>query len=193
MCPSTKPAARKSGHSMEQTATGLEHLGLYLYNEFITASEERELIPKLLAPVKVSYKNVAGRSTIQRYGDSRSYSNGIVSATIPEQFVALGARLCDQKLLAVMPLSVTVNEYAPGDVIRAHIDDPNAGKVITVLSLGSPATMLFKRKDVPDSHSVVLPPRSIVQMSDEIRFTWTHEILPVQAHRYSVVFRGYGD
>jgi len=178
---------------MQQSVTGLEQLGLALYSDFITTSEELELLPKLLAPVQFNYKHTAGRSTVQRYGDPRVYSNYIVSATIPAHFVALGARLCEHKLLPTPPLSVTVNGYEPGDVIRAHIDEHSAGKVITVLSLGSPATMVFKRKGVPDEHAVVLPPRSIVQMRDEIRLTWTHEILPVEAHRYSVVFRGWKD
>lgn len=178
---------------MEQIATGLEPIGLSLYGEFITASEELALVPKLLAPVQFGYKDTAGRSTIQRYGDPRVYSNHLVSATIPAHFVALGARLCALELLSTPPLSITVNEYRPGDVIRAHIDEPSAGKVITVLSLGSPATMVFKRKDPAESHAVVLPPRSVVQIRDDIRFTWTHEILPVPAHRYSVVFRGWKD
>ena len=181
---------------MQPIVTGIEHIGLSLYGEFLTPEEELALTPKLLAPVQFGYKDTAGRSTIQRYGDPRVYSNHIVSATIPEHFVALGARLCELELLPTPPLSITVNEYKPGDVIRAHIDEPSAGKVITVLSLGSPATMVFKRKDPPDERaviSVVLPPRSVVQMRDEIRFMWTHEILPVPAHRYSVVFRGWDD
>jgi hypothetical protein len=178
---------------MEQITTGLEQLGLSLYGEFLTPENELALVPKLLAPVRSGPKDTSGRSTIQRYGDPRVYSNHIVSATIPAHFVELGARLCEHQLLPTPPLSVTVNEYAPGDVIRAHIDEPSAGKVITVLSLGAPATMLFKLKGTPESHAVVLPPRSIVQMRDDIRYTWTHEILPVQARRYSVVFRGWGD
>lgn len=178
---------------MQPIVTGLEQLGLALYGEFLTPAEELALVPKLLAPVKFGYKDTAGRSTIQRYGDPRVYSNHIVSATIPEHFVELGTRLCELELLPTPPLSITVNEYKPGDVIRAHIDEPSAGKVITVLSLGTPATMVFKLKGTPESHAVELPPRSIVQMRDEIRFTWTHEILPVPAHRYSVVFRGWSE
>ena len=178
---------------MEQITTGLEQLGLYLYGEFLTPDEERALMPKVLSPARIAPKDKSGRSTIQRYGDSRVYSNYILSATIPDHFVELGARLCENKLLPTPPLSVTVNEYAPGDVIRAHIDEPSAGEVITVLSLGSPATMVFKLKGTQESHHVMLPPRSIVQMRDDIRYTWTHEILPVQAQRYSVVFRGWDD
>ncbi len=193
MCPSTKLAAKKLGRSMQQIVTGLEHLGLSLYGNFLTPENELVLLPKLLVPIKFGSVETSGRSTVQRYGDSRVYSNYIVSPTIPEHFVTLGAMLCDYQLLPSPPLSVTINEYKPGGIIRAHIDAPNAGRVITVLSLGAPATMLFKRKGVPDTHAVVLPPRSIVQMRDEIRLSWTHEILPVKAHRYSVVFRGWED
>lgn len=178
---------------MHQILTGHEDIGLTLYGDFITPDEELALVPKLFVRVQFGYKDTGGRSTIQRYGDSRSYSNYIVSDVIPEHFVALGARLCEHNLLVTPPCSVTINEYAPGDVIRAHIDDRHAGRVITVLSLGSPATMLFKLKGAQRLERVVeLPPRSVVQLRDDIRFTWTHEILPVPARRYSVVFRGYG-
>lgn len=177
---------------MQQIVTGHEHLGLHLYGEFLTPDEELALLPKLLAPVRFGYKDTAGRSTVQRYGDPRAYSNYIVAADIPEHFAALGARLCEHKLLTTPPLSVTVNEYTPGAGIRAHIDAPHAGRVVTVLSLGAPATMVFKLPNTTAERAVVLPPRSVVQMRDEIRFTWTHEILPVSAQRYSVVFRGYG-
>jgi alkylated DNA repair protein alkB family protein 8 len=167
----------------------LEALGLSLVLDFITSEEEQALLPKLLVPLTVTYRESNGRSTIQRYGDSSAYNNYMVSAVIPEHFAVLGARLVEQGLMSYFPDSVTVNEYQPGDVIPAHIDAPKAGRVITVLSLGSPATMVFALKGTNTKHSVTLPPRSLAQMRDDIRYTWTHEILPVPAQRYSVVFR----
>jgi alkylated DNA repair protein alkB family protein 8 len=174
---------------MKAIVTGLEELGLSLYGDFLTPENELALLPKLLAPVTFQRKETKDRTTIQRYGDCRAYSNCVVSSVIPPHFVELGGRLLEQNLIAYVPDSVTVNEYAPGDVIPAHIDAPIAGRVITVLSLASPATMVFKLAGTSAIHSVVLPPRSVVQMRRDIRFKWTHEILPVAAQRYSVVFR----
>lgn len=167
----------------------LEALGLTLTLDFIAPEEEQALLPTLIAPVDFKYKESGGRSTIQRYGDASAYANYVVSATIPEHFAALGARLVARNLATYLPDSVTVNEYQPGDGIPAHIDAPRAGRVITVLSLGAPATMVFALKGTATKYSVVLPPRSIAQMRGEIRDIWTHEILPVADTRYSVVFR----
>lgn len=167
----------------------LEDLGLTLVLDFITPEEEQALLPKLFVSTKFSYKETSGRSTIQRYGDSSAYSNWVVSPIVPEHFAALGARLMERNLATYLPDSVTVNEYQTGDKISAHIDAPRSGRVITVLSLGTPATMVFALQGTHTKHSVVLPPRSIAQMRGEIRNTWTHEILPVADKRYSVVFR----
>ena len=40
-----------------------------------------------------------------------------------------------------------------------------------------------------DSYTVVLPPRSLVVMKDEIRYQWRHSVEPVEELRMSVVFR----
>lgn len=167
----------------------LEALGLTLALDFITPEEEQALLPKLIVPANIPYKESNGRSTIQRYGDASAYANYVVSATIPEHFALLGARLMAQNRVTYFPDSITVNEYQPGDLIPAHIDAPRAGRVITVLSLGSPATMVFALKGTATQYSVILQPRSIAQMRGDLRYVWTHEILPVTDTRYSVVFR----
>jgi alkylated DNA repair dioxygenase AlkB len=82
-----------------------------------------------------------------------------------------------------------MNQYLIKQAILAHIDLPEGGEVITVLSLLSPATMVFRYRQTERMFSVPLPPRSLVQMRDEIRYNWTHEILPVESTRYSLVFR----
>jgi hypothetical protein len=48
--------------------------------------------------------------------------------------------------------------------------------------------MVFKKKNL-DNIVQELYARSLVQMKDEIRNDWTHEILPVKNTRYSIVFR----
>lgn len=161
--------------------------GLTLIQEFLTAAEEQTLIPLLLVPEVVGLRTQPKRNRVQRYGSAVPYNSHILSATIPAHFLAIGRQLVVQQLLPTLPDSVTINEYLKGDIIPAHVDAPAGGPVITVLSLGGHATMLLKRQE--KSYTVALPPRSLLQLRDELRYKWTHEITPVAATRYSVVFR----
>jgi alkylated DNA repair dioxygenase AlkB len=69
----------------------------------------------------------------------------------------------------------------------AHIDNQNAWPVVTIISLASTAQMRLEK----DEQSLILDltPRSLLQMSGEIRNKWTHEVLPLKADRVSLVFR----
>ena len=188
MCPSTKLAAKKSGRSMEQIVTGHEQLGLALYGEFITASEEQLLVTRFSAGSPPNAKpRDTQRQSIKRYGSDKSYGSYMLADTIPAYLQALCDRLLETKLVSVLPDSVSINEYLKGQHIPPHIDNPASGRVVTVLSVESPATMIFIRG--VDTFSVVLPPRSLVQIQDEIRNDWKHAIEPVASRRYSLVFR----
>jgi alkylated DNA repair dioxygenase AlkB len=162
-------------------------LGLTLLPEFISANEEAELLAQINKVAPSRQKKVPMRNSIRRYGSSEPYFDNVVSPTIPDHFLSLCQRLVEQKLVAAMPDSVTVNEYYAGQVIKAHVDRINAGPVITILSLGSPAVMEFARGD--QQFSVKLFPRGLVQLRNEIRYDWTHAIAPVPGLRYSLVFR----
>ena len=111
----------------------------------------------------------------------------MLADTIPDYLQALCDRLLEHKLVSVLPNSVSINEYLKNQRILPHIDNPASGRVVTVLSVESPATMIFIRD--PERFSIVLPPRSLVQLRDEIRNDWKHAIEPVASRRYSLVFR----
>jgi alkylated DNA repair dioxygenase AlkB len=164
--------------------------GLTLVRDFVSQAEEQALLLEFSQSPHRQHFATDQRNSIWRYGDDRAYKNYVISPTIPANLQALGARLVAQGLLDVEPNHVTVNEYLQGQTISAHIDAPKAGPVITVLSLGVPATMVFARPNTNTRRSVVLPPRSLVQMRGDLRLVWTHEILPVPGTRYSLVFRG---
>jgi len=165
-------------------------LGLTLQFEFILPEEEH----LMLAGINQTYRPSTGitsakyRNSIHRFGAGDIYKDNLVSTIIPEYFQSVIDKLLAEKLIAAAPDAVTVNEYLTGQSIHPHIDAPEAGPVITVLSLLSPAIMLFSRG--AESFEVELPPRSLVQMRGVIRNVWRHAILPVEATRYSVVFRG---
>lgn len=163
---------------------------LTLVEDFVSAAEEQELLEILEANIPsgtTRHHKQLRRNVVQRWGSNKPYFNDVLSPIIPDYFQPLLDRLVAQKLVGLRPDSVTLNQYLKNQAISAHIDDPKAGNVITVLSLKSPATMVFRRD--AQSVSVDLPARSLVQMRDDIRYNWTHEILPVAVTRYSLVFR----
>lgn len=159
-------------------------LGFSLIEEFITPAEEAFLLEHFN---KTEKKKAKGRNTIQRFGSSAPYRGNIVSNTVPTYFNFLLDKILENKLLELRPNSVTINEYHAGQEITSHIDSKSSGEVITVLSLMSSATMILAKKE--QKHKVVLQPRTIIQMRNEIRHHWTHAIEPVQSLRYSLVFR----
>jgi alkylated DNA repair dioxygenase AlkB len=74
---------------------------------------------------------------------------------------------------------LTINEYLPGQGIASHIDTHSCfGDTIISLSLSSGCVMKFKNCSEQQQQylSIYLPPRSILIMSDEIRFVWEHAI-----------------
>ena len=160
-------------------------LGFSIIPDFISVEEEQMLFPHI--DTKKVNKSGKNRNSIRRYGSSGPYRGNLISATIPDHFTFLLDRLVEQKLVPVRPNSVAVNEYLAGQMITPHIDSNSSGDVITVLSLMSDATMIFQLS--PFKESVLLPARSISQMSGEIRYKWQHSIKPVESQRYSIVFR----
>ena len=167
----------------------LDVRALTLLDEFISTAEEQTLLAHIEAgiPTGQTRRHSRTRNVIQRWGSPVPYPNDILSDTIPEYFQFLLDRLVAQKLVDRRPDSITLNQYLEKQVIKPHVDLPEGGAVITVLSLLTPATMVFTL--AKRAFSVELPPRSLVQLRDEIRYNWNHEILPVRDTRYSLVFR----
>lgn len=173
-----------------QVIKNWQHLGLSLVHDFISEQEEQQILAGIAQTAGRGVKPISKvyRNSIQRFGDTSIYSDNSIAADIPEYFAPVLDRLLSEQLIAAKPDAVTVNEYVTGQIIHPHIDAPAAGPVITVLSLLSPAMMAFTLGH--ERFEVKLPARSLVQMRDTIRNDWKHEILPVAALRYSVVFRG---
>lgn len=123
-----------------------------------------------------------GRSGIKRYG-TKVYKNDFVSNAIPEHFQFLFDRLKPEFDFD----HLTVNEYQAGRGISAHFDSKLSGETIVVLSLLSEAEMKLAHKGHEEVYK--LNPRSLLSMSGDARWKYTHEILPVKSLRYSLVFR----
>lgn len=168
--------------------TTLSALGLSLLPDFITEGEEAELLLyiRLYMPARPRI-GVYDRNAIVRFGSNKPFSD-VRSGKIPEVFDRLCRKLAEAGHAEVKPDSITINEYYPQQTIRPHVDPPQCGPVITVLSLYSAATMVFTKEN-DDNLEVELPARSLVQMRGAIRNDWQHEIKPVKNLRYSIVFR----
>lgn len=135
-----------------------------------------------------SFSGKTGKDrSILRFGETLSYSSNKVSDTIPEMLMKLTQKIEDDGFVSDIR-HVTVNRYDVGQSIAFHVDSKEAGDVITVLSLASDAVMLFKDNKGKVSRQPV-PANSLLQMTDEHRYKMKHSIEPVQAVRYSIVFR----
>jgi alkylated DNA repair dioxygenase AlkB len=163
----------------------LAELGLSLIEDFATPEEETAILQQV--PPTPPRLCVQERNSIRRFGSQSAYRTNVVGKFIPESISVLCRRLHQQKILDFVAHSITVNEYQKGQQIAPHIDEPRCGPVIAVLSMCSPATMRLTSNT--DSYTIVLPPRSLVVMKDEIRYQWRHSVEPVEELRMSVVFR----
>lgn len=167
----------------KSTLTGL---GLILIPDFLTESEEKEIVSQI--PESQYKKRTSERNSIRRFGSNIPYKNQIESNIIPDYLDKIAQKLVDNKLLLVKPNSVSINEYLPGNAIAPHIDSIESGPIITILSLLSDATMVLNHP-TKEEQQILVPRLSILQLKNEIRYSWTHSILPVQNKRYSIVFR----
>ncbi|XP_038243396.2 alkylated DNA repair protein alkB homolog 8 isoform X7 [Dermochelys coriacea] len=76
------------------------------------------------------------------------------------------------------PDQLTINQYEPGQGIPPHIDTHSAFEdEIISLSLGTEIVMDFKHPD-GRTVAVMLPQRSLLVMTGESRYLWTHGITP---------------
>ncbi len=158
-------------------------LGFNMIHDFISLEEEVEIMNHIERKIQRKTKE---RNSIQRFGNA-PYKDNILSKQIPNFLDKLCEKLVTQNLVISKPSSVSINQYLKGQSIVPHIDNKESGKVITILSLISSAKMIFSfenKKIVID-----LPARSLMQMSGELRDKWKHSVEPVEAERFSIVFR----
>lgn len=153
--------------------------GLIERPEFLTAEEETAL----LAAVNAGRWDTSLSRRVQHYGHRYNYRyTGKETAAeevtpVPAWALCLYEKIaaCVSLPAAAEDLQVIVNEYVPGQGIRAHVDDPSKfGEWVVTVSLGSGCEMEFARKE--EKYRVRLEPRSVYVMTGESRYKWTHAI-----------------
>jgi len=150
--------------------------------DYITETEERFLIDKILKDHEhLDFGKTGGkRSGIYRYGLKKHHPDRLVSESIPDYL----------KLeIGEYYNSVTINEYNAGDIIDWHIDKRKLGDTISIISLMSDSTLLFREKaNKSNIKEYLLPRRSLFKMNGEMRYTWEH-YLRAEQKRISIIYR----
>lgn len=143
--------------------------GLNITEKRITKQQEVDYIR--LIEQDGEWSKQLSRKT-KHYGFEYIYrSRTLISAPAPPQWlrdlsVELGLDHCDQ---------IIINKYEPGQGISSHIDHPKLfGENIYVLSLGE--NTHYKMKRQRRLIQVDINRRSLLHMSGEARYQWTHEL-----------------
>lgn len=153
--------------------------GLYYVHDFISDSEHKEIWEAIN---KEKWLDDLKRR-VQHYGykydyKKRSLDYSMYIGSIPTWTNFIAERIVEKGYMRKLPDQVIVNEYLSGQGIADHIDcEPCFEDTIISLSLGSPCVMDFKNKeDKKYKHEVLLEPKSLVVITDEARYKWTHGI-----------------
>ena len=169
--------------------------GLSYEEEAVAPAEEAALIALIeaadLAPFQ--FQQWEGKRLTRSFGWTYDFQTGRFEPgePIPRWLEGVRARAADFAGIAPDALEqVLLIQYGIGAGIGWHRDRPVFEHVIG-LSLGTPATMRFRRRTEGgfDRRSVDLAPRSIYHMDGEARNDWEHSIAPMPEPRWSITFR----
>lgn len=168
--------------------------GLVVLENFITEDEE-SLLMKNIVSSSYGYDKTMKHRSVKHFGYEFRYDtnnvdkNSPLPVGIPEELNFFRSRLEEKNITQWIPNQLTVNSYLPGQGIPPHVDTHSAFEdPIISLSLSSDVVMEFQKCDKTMKASVFLPRRSLLIMSGESRYYWTHGITP----RKSDVYRGQG-
>lgn len=165
-----------------------ENLGLYTYDSFISNNDHDLLVENIEKElIKYTSTGYMNRNKVLRYGDKSMCENNHIDDEIPPFLDTICNQLIYNNIVTYKPDTININEYLKGDFISPHIDRIASGPIITILSLNSSAKMIFSNGK--KNFELILLPKMLIQMKDQIRWQWRHSILPVEDKRYSIVFR----
>jgi alkylated DNA repair dioxygenase AlkB len=142
----------------------------------------KELESLLAAQLDLAIWSNGMKRRVQHFGYRYDYKARRVTADsyishLPQWLQTVAHSLSAAGYISKTPDQVIANEYLPGQGISAHIDcEPCFGPVVASLSLLSHCEMVFRSIDDSAKVSIILEPRSLIVLSGEGRYRWTHEI-----------------
>jgi DNA oxidative demethylase len=173
--------------------------GLSQANNLVTAAEERSLVASIeavaLSPFR--FHGWLGRRLTASYGWHYDFDTAMFGPAepIPEWLLPLRERAARFAGIEWGELvQAALIRYDPGAGIGWHRDRPVFDHVVGI-SLGSPATMRFRRRRRGGFERVatLLAPRSIYHLTGEARHEWQHSIAPMAMTRWSITFRSLAE
>lgn len=152
--------------------------GLTCVRDYISAAEEADLLDIIDSR---PWARVQKRA-VQAYGVGSG-----CAAQLPGWLLALSERLAFDGFAPAAYDQCIVDEFLPGQGMSAHVDSvAGVGHTIASLSLGAPLVMEFRHSAARIRVPVLLPPRSLLLMSDAARYRWRHGV----SARYSDLYDG---
>ncbi|XP_012514578.1 PREDICTED: alkylated DNA repair protein alkB homolog 8 [Propithecus coquereli] len=153
---------------------------IILYLNFVEKAQWKELEPQALPPGLMVIEEIISSEDEKMLLESVDWTEGTDNQNCKfsmwNQQFSTNVKWLKEGYIKHKPDQLTINQYEPGHGIPAHIDTHSAFEdEIVSLSLGSEIVMDFKHPDgvtVP----VLLPRRSLLVMTGESRYLWTHGI-----------------
>lgn len=173
--------------------------GLAYRPGLLSLAEEQSLLGHLsaedLSPFR--FQGWTGKRLTRTYGwrydfDDRSFAP---SDPFPDWLLELRAAAAGMAGLAPEAfVHALLVRYDPGAGIGWHRDRPVFETVVGV-SLGSPATLRFRRRRPGgfDRLNLEVEPRSAYVLKGPARHEWEHSIAPGETLRFSITFRTLSD
>lgn len=175
---------------VESTWTGDLPEGLIIIEDFVTPEEEHELancVNWSADDESLKHRQVKHFGYQFMYGSNNVDLDNPLDVGIPGVCDKLWPRLHDKcpELGGIGPEQLTMNKYEVGQGIPPHVDTHSAftGEIIS-LSLLSDVVMEFKCASDKRCRTIALKRRSLLIMTGESRYNWTHGITP---RRYDIV------
>lgn len=159
--------------------------GLIFIRDFLTPAEAHAVVQSI--PETADFKFGRGRNSTRRWGKKKPYPGSFISEAPPEYLQKLALKVSGVGASRGIPESISINEYLPGNSIAPHVDNDASGDVISILSLLSEAEIRIGLDKI--TYRISLPIGSLLQLTGNVRWKWTHSIPPVTDKRYSIVFR----
>ncbi|KAM5246568.1 tRNA (carboxymethyluridine(34)-5-O)-methyltransferase ALKBH8 [Ctenodactylus gundi] len=168
---------------------GLQTLppGLLVVEEIISSEDEKMLLDSVNWTEdtdNLNYQKSLKHRRVRHFGYEFHYENNNVDKDkplpggLPDICNKILEKWLAEGYIKHKPDQLTINQYEPGQGIPAHIDTHSAFEdEIVSLSLGSEIVMDFKHPDGV-TVQVMLPRRSLLVMTGESRYLWTHGITP---------------
>lgn len=166
--------------------------GIFILEDCVSKELEKLLLSELKWAAdgndKLAGNDQLKHREVQHFGYEFLYTSNNVDPSCPLTNCRIPAA-CDKiwnhlattlpQFASFRPDQLTVNRYEPGQGIPPHCDTHSCFEdPIVSLSLGSAVVMEFRNPQSSNHLSVLLPSRSLLVMSGESRFGWTHGITP---------------